>query len=373
VSPDLGIRLQVLAGATLPLPAPVDLVEALTAVEVQAGLEDHDTFRLTFTVGKGSSLEYGLLASGLLEPPNRLVLVTLFGAVPEVLIDGVITHQQLAPSNRPGDSALVVSGDDVTVGLTLRERSDGYPQEADSTIVGRILDRPEYARYGLSKDVTTTSSQPTTNEPHRTQQGTDLELVRELADRNGFVFYVEPTRPGSSVAYWGPENRRNAVQPPLSMNMGDATTVDRPMAFRYDALGPESPEVTVIDPVTGAAIPIPPPSLFGGPLASRRTVPLRTTELRDTASLSTAEAALRALAALTDSANAVTATGDLDAVRYGRLLRARRRVGVRGVGPSFDGEYLVQQVTSSIRRGAFTQSFALARDGLGSVTPRLPL
>ena len=67
--------------------------------------------------------------------------------------------------------------------------------------------------------------------------------------------------------------------------------------------------------------------------------------------------------------NAVTGTGDLDAVRYGRALRSRRLVDVRGAGSSYNGTYYVREVTHSIRRGEYRQSFTLTRDGRGPIRP----
>ena len=43
-------------------------------------------------------------------------------------------------------------------------------------------------------------------------------------------------------------------------------------------------------------------------------------------------------------------------LRYGRVLQARRLVGVRGAGMAFDGLYYVQSVTHTIKRGEYKQS-----------------
>jgi hypothetical protein len=65
----------------------------------------------------------------------------------------------------------------------------------------------------------------------------------------------------------------------------------------------------------------------------------------------------------------VTATGKLDAARYGGILRARGTVGLRGAGWSYDGFYYVKKVTHSLRQDEYNQEFTLTRDGLGSLTP----
>jgi hypothetical protein len=60
-------------------------------------------------------------------------------------------------------------------------------------------------------------------------------------------------------------------------------------------------------------------------------------------------------------------------LRYGRPLKARRLVGVRGSGPAFDGLYFVKQVTHKIKRGAYIQDFVLTRNGLVSTFSRVPV
>ena len=71
-------------------------------------------------------------------------------------------------------------------------------------------------------------------------------------------------------------------------------------------------------------------------------------------------------------AEAVTAKGELNVIRYGRILKARQLVGVRGAGLAFDGLYYVKSVTHKIKRGEYKQSFELSRNGLLSTLPRVP-
>jgi hypothetical protein len=78
-----------------------------------------------------------------------------------------------------------------------------------------------------------------------------------------------------------------------------------------------------------------------------------------------------ALARTAASSDAITGNGQLDVVRYGRILKARQMVGVRGAGLAYDGMYYVNTVTHNLKRGEYTQSFTLSRDGLISQTPRV--
>ena len=69
----------------------------------------------------------------------------------------------------------------------------------------------------------------------------------------------------------------------------------------------------------------------------------------------------------------MTATGSLNVARYGGVLKARRLVGLRGVGEAFDGLYYVKSVTSKIKRGEFKQDFTLSRNGLISTRREVPV
>ena len=94
--------------------------------------------------------------------------------------------------------------------------------------------------------------------------------------------------------------------------------------------------------------------------------------MKDTAKLNPMQAISRGLAEAKNQ-DSVGATGGLDVLRYGRVLKARGLVGVRGAGVAYDGLYYVQSVKSSLKRGEFKQSFTLTRNGLISITPRVPV
>jgi hypothetical protein len=366
--PDLGVRLQLLIGPTVPVPAPGAVIDAFVELEVTNNDRERDGFQIKFSLGKDSPLDYGLLQRGLLDPPNRVIIMVIFGALPQVLIDGIITDHQVTPSNKPGESTLAVTGEDVSVMLDLEEKDETYPNQPDSVIVTRIL--AQYARFGLIPKVTPTTDVPLQTERIPTQQGTDLAYIQQLAQNNGFVFYIETTSvPNVNTAYWGVDNRLGMPQPALSMNMGTFTNVDSPMNFRYNALGPAAPQVKILEPFTKLSIPIPLPAGLRPPLASRPAPALRKTLPRDTANLNPMQAGLRGLSSSAQTSDAVTASGEIEAVRYGRVLRAGRLVGVRGAGLSYNGFYYVKQVTHRIKRGEYKQSFSLTREGRGALTP----
>ena len=50
---------------------------------------------------------------------TRIVIIVTVGGLPEVLMDGVITRQELAPSSEPGQSTLTVTGEDLSALMDL--------------------------------------------------------------------------------------------------------------------------------------------------------------------------------------------------------------------------------------------------------------
>jgi hypothetical protein len=103
------------------------------------------------------------------------------------------------------------------------------------------------------------------------------------------------------------------------------------------------------------------------PLARKEALPLKFEPIdptEGTAKMSPVQAAAVGLARASQGGDVVTGSGSLDVARYGRVLQARRLVGIRGAGRTYDGVYYVKSVTHSIKRGEYKQSFTLAREGV---------
>jgi hypothetical protein len=154
----------------------------------------------------------------------------------------------------------------------------------------------------------------------------------------------------------------------------DAHTNVESLNFSLDGLAKKVRIYTVMDPITRKIpIPIPVPNInaFKPPLGLRPTPPARVEFADDVAKEQPDGAAKSILAFLMNNSDAISASGNLDVLRYGRVLRSRMLVGVRGAGLAYDGLYYVNSVTHNIKRGEYKQSFQLSRDGLISATPKV--
>jgi hypothetical protein len=176
-----------------------------------------------------------------------------------------------------------------------------------------------------------------------------------------------------SIAYWGPEIKVGVPQPALNINMDAHTNVES-LNCSFNADNNKIPVVYIQEKNSKAPIPIPIPDItpLNPPLGLIPPIPKGIEPVEGTGKYSPLQAALIGLAKASRAADAVVANGSLDVLRYGRLLKARRLVGVRGAGTAFDGLYYVSSVTHIIKRGEYKQHFTLTRNGLISTLPKVP-
>ncbi len=372
-----GIQLSLLIGP-VPMPAPREVVDALASVKVEMGSGDAQSgFELVFDLPARSPLRTLFLISGGGGgvPLMRVVLSVQIGGRSEPIVDGIATHVDMK-SGSGGIGQLVVRGKDLSALMDVIE-IPGLPFPAMPPSARVLVILAKYLALGVVPmvipSIVDEPPLPTAKIP--SQKGSDYAYVKRLAADAGYVFYVEPGPvAGASKAYWGPEIRVGEPQPALTTGMDAMNTVENlsfnfdrekkimPVVFFQEAnskvpIGIPIPDVTPLNPPLGAIPPLPPKIEF----------------LSDTAHMGPAGALMKGLAYAGQHSDSVFGTGSLDVVRYGRVLKPRRLVGVRGAGLPFDGLYYVTQVSHDIQRGSYKQSFSLARNGLISTVPKVPV
>ena len=376
-----GIQLSLLIGPIVPIPAPRVVLDALESVEVRTATGSASGFQLKFSITARSELNtIFLLAAGtnasVATPALRVMLVLTMNGSPQPLFDGVMTNVQVQPGGQGQSGSLTVTGEDVTKVMDKIDWS-GLPFPA-VPVEGRVaLLCAKYAAFGLIPLIIPVLFPdvqiPIDKIP--SQRGTDLAYIQELARQVGYVFYVEPGPvAGTNIAYFGPEIKVGVPQPALNVDMDALTNVES-LSFTFDPEKGVLPIVFIQNQLTRAPIPIPIPNLnpLQPPLAALPTPLSNIKFMKDTAKMSPMRAISAGLAEAAKSQDAVTGHGSLDVLRYGRPLKARGLVGVRGVGVAYDGLYYVSSVTSTLKRGEFKQSFELTRNGLVSLVPNVPV
>lgn len=371
------IHLTLMIGPAVPLPVPPEVLDALVSVQVTTSASDASGFQLQFTINNRSPLQtLFLLSGGSPVPLMRVIIVVTINGAANVLMDGVTTNHELTPGADPGHSTLTVTGKDLTQVMDYLDFS-GIPYPAMPNEARVLLILAKYAVLGVVPmvlpSVLVDIPIPTKEIPRH--KGKDLAYVKSLADEVGYVFYLDPgPAPGMSIAYWGPEIKVGAPQPALNINMDAYTNVES-LTFHFNADSKSLPVVFVQNPETKVPIPIPIPDItpLNPPLGLIPPIPKNIDPITDTAKYSPVRGAMIGLAKASRSADGVTGTGSLDVLRYGRALKARSLVGVRGAGMAFDGLYYVKSVTHHIKRGEYKQNFTLGRNGLVSTIPNVPV
>lgn len=364
----LPIQMMLWLGDTVPLPAPYEVTSALIRAEIADDADGNSGFQLMFTLAKQKLGEFGLVRSGKVDATKRVVIAIRLGALPHVLIDGVITNTEITPAGEAGVSMLTVTGRDISQKMDLEQKTAKYENMSDSLIATRII--LKYSRYGLVPQTIPTLDQPLSVQrvPYQNQE-TDLSFLQTLASRNGFVFRIRPVALNVNRAVFGPVTRLGIPQRALRVDAGGGSNV-RSLNFSFDSLAAVSAKGRFLVPFTKMAVPIPSlPSSRLPPLSMRPARSLRNSQLDRTANQGPGKAAASALGAMMEAPEAVSASGELDTVRYGAILRAGSTVGVGGAGRANDGLYFVRRVTHNISPGEYTQSFTLSREGNGALVP----
>lgn len=369
-----GFYLTLLMGPLIPVPALKPVIEALKDVQITTNAGQRSGFQISFTLSKESMLNSTLLPAGYFDPGIRVIIIVTFGGMPNVLMDGVITRQDVAPSSEPGGSTLSVTGEDISLLMDLNDQgSTPFPAMPAEARIALII--AKYALYGIIPLIIP-SLFPDVPIPVKEipfEKGTDLSYIQLLAEENGYVFYIDPgPAPGMNLAYWGPEIRIGIPQSALNINM-DANTNVESLSFGYDGLARKQLAIVIQEPITKIGIPIPLPdiTLLRPPLALKQAPSMRVVPLRDVTKFNPIRAATLGLSKAAASSDAISGSGTLDVLRYGHILMPRKLVGVRGAGMAYDGLYYVKSVTHNIKRGEYKQNFSLTRNGLISLTPKV--
>lgn len=373
------LNLSLWLGASTPSAAPGALVACLQSVSVSCTDDGPSGFQIQFNADRSASrsTDYSLLQNPLLQEANRaLVLLTLNGQT-SVLIDGIITRQELTFDAANGKASLSVTGEDLSVLMDLTEQSQPYESMSASAIVQKILGN--YGSYGITAQVQASLlDQPLpAAEKILRQKCTDREYLQWLAASFGYVFCVRPDRqPGRNIAYWGPQPR-SSPQPPLNVDMGPYTNVAS-LSFQHNALAAQAVSGTVQDAFqqTSQQIQTQGPSSASTPLATNTGTKdvrslLRTRLLVESGGV--INQAKATATGLTDTSfqQVLVAQGELDGLRYGAVLAVPGLVTLRGAGQSYDGSYYVKRVNHTIGRGQYRQSFTLTREGRGSTISKV--
>ena len=257
------VKLSLQIGPIEPTTVPRAALDALAAVEVTVEDTDASGFQLTFSIDKQSPLQILFLLTG--GAPllfMRVVLTATVNGVANVLVDGVITNNEISPGDKGSNSTLTITGKDLTA-LMDQSNWSGFPFPACPPEARVAILLAKYALFGVVPLIVPSImiDEPLPIDQIPSQQGTDLRYIRYLAEQVGYVFYLDPGPvPGVTKAYWGPQIKVGPVQPALNADMDAYTNVES-LHFRFNQEQNRIPVVYIYNEETGITIPIPIPPI----------------------------------------------------------------------------------------------------------------
>jgi phage protein D len=292
----------------------------------------------------------------------------------ESVFDGYITNVDLSLGTAPASTFINLSGMDTSVLMSLEEKIATWPDMADSDIAQQIVS--QYRGVQIQADTTPTVHQE--NDTTIVQRASDIQFVRDLAQRNGFEFYFETDKTsGKSVAHFQAPQLSGTPQQDLAIQFGDQSnlrsfsarlTGQRPLNVKSEQMdvkanNPNTAQVsdTQLDKLGASDA----NSLIGGPLDSLVTPKDAQAQMLVLGPPTSDSTELQTIAqAVRDEAGwFITANGEINSDAYQAVLRPHRLVLVKGAGDAYSGKYYVTRVVHEIKGdGSYAQKFEARRN-----------
>jgi hypothetical protein len=310
-----------------------------------------------------------------LEGMSRIRLELQLQSGPWVpLIDGTITNVQAAMFNEPGKSMLTLVVTDDTFYLHRDESVSSFQGQSDDQIASQIFN--EVSQIS-STDVDPAPSPSNPGFNTTVLRGTQMELLKQLAQRQHMHVYVTPgDTPGQSVGCFklDPDPNKDFGLAPMVL-VGSGQNIFR---FQSDSasgqtatynsgqvnLNDSSKDTRTADPSDISMQGTTPPP---GNSVKRLLPPGQP----DALSLA------RAVQAASErAAYALKAHGEVMKDTYSSILQPYQNVQVVGINGSLSGLWLIQQVTHTLTRNSYGQTFRVIRNaqsaGTNSPAPQVP-
>jgi hypothetical protein len=279
------------------------------------------------------------------------------------LIDGPVIGADTSMSPEPGKSFITLRVQDDSAYLNRADSIQRFDGMLDHEIADRLFDG---VKQIAEKQIETTPKATGNSTPSVVQRGTEIQLLRSLADRQGMHAYVLPgTSPGKSIGCFkklpvkvgGLPNMillgadRNVAEFTV---LKDAQAPAKVTAYAVNAtdksVAKQTASVQDLEPV-GKEV-----SLVKEDDVAVHVAPPRHGDAVDL------EQFVRGL--VERYAFGLEATGKILGECYSGVISPYQYVTVIGVNSRLSGDYLITKVTHTLSRGAYGQAFTAKRKAL---------
>ena len=318
--------------------------------------------RITLPIGADEQGIWDIEDDPLVAPFARIRVEIKVGDRPWVaLIDGPIVAQDSRMSPQPGESTIIAVVNDDSALLNQQEVTVLFEEKSDKAIAEELF--ATEGEHIASTEVDETPPPPNDGSASAVQRGTAMHLLRTLARRQGMHAYVLPgEEPGQSVGCLKTFGRTSGDLPPMillgadrNLEAFDVTNLgQRPTIVHASTLRLSDKEVLSATSSFGDVELLGAEEAFEQEPTAERILGPDSDASRDPE---------RVVAAVAQrSSYAFEARGNVLAETYEAALLPYQVVTVTGVNGRQSGDYEIHQVTHTLTRSTYSQSFLFRRN-----------
>ena len=352
----MGLGIAIALGET----ADPDLAGA-SWVEVTERMGEMTTYRLRYELD-ASGGDFALLTSAKIDVGSELSVIAPVGGVNNYLVKGPVTGQKVHFAHGASGSYVEVEGADTSIKLDRESKSAIWSDGTDSDSVRSIV-----SSHYKTADVDDTSAGHSEAKHTLVQRASDLQFVRQLARRNGCLFWISCDASGNETAHFRRPALDGDTALDLILNLTDNNIewlellfdVERPTSV--DAAGLDLSDKSDIDGAVDAT----PLALLGSQgladIAQGARVLHLAAPVDDSGDLKS-----RGEGALIDTGWFIRATCETTVSALKNVVRPQMLVNVRGIGQRHSGKYFVAAVKHTIDPSNHRMEMELVRNGWGN-------
>lgn len=337
------------------------LLQCIRSITVDEDLDVGSSCAIELQACRNEDGSWPYLEDENLQVWNRVTVYAAFPQQTEVVFDGYISHVNCRTNEQAANMVVEIRGVDASYHLNQEEKTRIWRGKTYEDIAREIL--TEYQFKLTIADAPSGAEAPL----QVAQRATDHRFLRELARRRGYEFYVL-----GGNAYFRPPDLTTQPQKVIAVHFGEQTNCTD-LRFESDGTAPTEAQVTYFDAMEGSSATVTAqdsglPALGTQQLNSLRgavQMPQNRLVARRMGFHSAEQAAEYAAGMLRRHGWWVTAQGSLNGLRYGRVLRSRKLVTVKGAGPNYNGNYYVRKVQHRLTARTYEMQFELSRNALG--------
>lgn len=331
------------------------------SVEVYECVGESTSFRLHYPLDISEG-DMPLLKEPALSAGAKIAVIAPVDEGLVCLVKGSVRGQQIHVEHGGEGSVLDVFGGDSTLAMDREDKAALWSDLTDSDAVSNIL-----GQYGFTTDVEDTAAGHFEDKHLLVQRDTDLAFIRQLAARNGYLFWVtcDATTKVETAHFKRPPFDGETTAE-LVVNLSDPPANVGTLDVVWDIEAPASASVMQVDLSTRDSIDGSVESSPLAGLASQQFSAIGPTPRSLNLAVpvdDTGDLQARGEAALIEAEMFIRARGQTTVHALGTVLRANTMVRIRGLGGRHSGKWFCHSVRHYVDAIEHRMEFELVRNG----------